>query len=191
MAAKGHHNEGGKSSFKIVDTPTLFKTLKLQQGITFVDIGCGKGEYSLAAAQLIGENGKVIAVDQWEDGIIQLREEAQKQGLEMIEGHVGDVSKEIPADDQSVDIGFMGAVLHGLIANDIFEGTMKEVLRVLKPGGLLAITEWRKIEGHPGPSINIRLSENEVEQRMNPFGFVKENIAELGPYFYLITMRLA
>ena len=190
MTQKGHHNEGGKSSFAMVDTERLFSELQLRSGITFLDVGSGRGEYSLAAAKIIGELGSIIAVDQWAEGIEKLRQEAYSQGINSVDAYVCDISREIPADDSSVDVCLLSAVLHGLLKNDTFDGTFKEVLRVLKSGGILAIIEWKKVEGPPGPSKTIRLTEIEVENLLKPMGFNKKQVVDLGQYFYLVTLEL-
>ena len=70
----------GKSSYDLIDPATLWAELNLPQGITFLDLGCGQGNYSLAAADRIGPKGVVYAVDLWEEGIAALRERAAREG---------------------------------------------------------------------------------------------------------------
>ena len=70
----------GKSSYDLIDPGTLWAELNLPQGITFLDLGCGQGNYSLAAADLIGPTGVVYAVDLWEEGIAALKERAAREG---------------------------------------------------------------------------------------------------------------
>ena len=191
MKMKGHHNEGGKSSFGLVDVQKLFDSLPIEAETTFLDLGCGKGEYSLEVSKILGLNGTIIAVDQWEEGIIQLRENARKQGVTTIKGYVSDVSLDIPLEKNSVDTCLMATVVHGLIQNEILEGTINEVTRVMRNNGLLAIIEWKKVNGPPGPSIESRLSEDEIAELLKLNGFEKQNTVDLGLYLYLITFRLA
>ena len=81
-----HHNEPpklpgvGKSSYDLIDPGALWAELNLPQGITFLDLGCGQGNYSLAVANLIGPTGVVYAVDLWEEGIASLQERAAREG---------------------------------------------------------------------------------------------------------------
>jgi ubiquinone/menaquinone biosynthesis C-methylase UbiE len=190
MNGSGYHKEGGKSSFGLVNTPKLFDSLELKPGITFLDLGSGRGEYTLAAAKLIGESGNAIAVDKWEEGINHLTTTAIDEGIPTIKAYASDISVKIPVQENTVDICLMVAVLHGLIKNEIFRSTIHEVLRVLKSGGKIAVIEWKKVNGPPGPSIDIRLSELEIEKIMNPYGFIKDKAVDLGEYFYLTTFLL-
>jgi len=70
----------GESSYDLIDPGTLWAALNLLRGVTFLDLGCGQGNYSLAAADLIGPAGVVYAVDLWEEGIAALQERAAREG---------------------------------------------------------------------------------------------------------------
>ena len=59
----------GKSSFDLVDPEKVFAELRLQPDTVFLDVACGVGNYALAAAEFIGEEGAILAVDLWEEGI--------------------------------------------------------------------------------------------------------------------------
>ncbi|GAG45571.1 unnamed protein product, partial [marine sediment metagenome] len=64
------HNEteptgAGKSSFGLIDIAKFFSELDLQKGVTFLDVACGWGLYSLAASDIVGKEGQVYAVDLW------------------------------------------------------------------------------------------------------------------------------
>ena len=80
----------------------------------------------------------------------------------------------------------MATVLHDLAEFAMADGALKEAHRVLKPGGTLAIVEFDKVEGPPGPPLRIRLTPEEVENLVAPYGFQKTRTARVGPYNYLI-----
>jgi hypothetical protein len=52
--------------------------------------------------------------------------------------------------------------------------------------GTLAVVEFKKFDGHPGPSIQVKLSPEEVERIVTPHGFTKRRFVDLGQYTYLI-----
>ena len=103
---------------------------------------------------------------------------------------MADVSKVMPIGNDSVDVCLMATVLHDLILEKVADEAIKEAVRVLKPNGLLAIIEFKKIDGPPGPPMKIRLSPNEVESLVTTFGFMKKEVKEVGEYNYLITFDL-
>jgi len=53
----------GRSSFGLIDRKILFNELHLMSGISLLDLGCGRGEYVLAAAKFIGEEGRLYGID--------------------------------------------------------------------------------------------------------------------------------
>ena len=175
----------GKSSFGLIDTAKFFQELDLKKDIAFLDVACGRGSYTLAAADVIGHNGQIYAVDLWEEGISILRKEAASKGIQNISTFVGDVAHHIPVEDDSVDVCLMATVLHDLVADQVDQPVLKEIVRVIKPMGTLAIVEFHKKEGPPGPPIPVRLSPEEVDQMLAAHGFQQKRYAEIGPENYL------
>ncbi|HZK13282.1 MAG TPA: methyltransferase domain-containing protein [Desulfobaccales bacterium] len=187
-----HHTEShkppgaGKSSYDLIDPGILWAALNLPQGITFLDLGCGQGNYSLAAAERISPAGVVYAVDLWEEGIAELCERAAREGLANLKPLAAPAGQ-IPLESRSVDVGLMATVLHDLVEAGTAAGALAEVARVIKAEGRLAIVEFDKIDGPPGPPRHIRLDPAEVEALVAPYGFARQQIVKLGPYNYLMT----
>ena len=180
----------GGSSFELIDARALFGELRLKKGSAFLDIACGRGKYSIAASKIIGEKGSVYAVDLWPEAIAALKNEASGRGISNIKAEVADVGKKIPRENRTVDAALMATVLHDLVESGKAEAALKETARVLKPGGVFAVVEFKQIEGPPGPPIAVRLSAAEVEGLVSPFGFKTRRILDLGPYNYLMVFRL-
>ena len=180
----------GKSSFGLVDLDLVFGEFRLGGGITFLDLGCGRGEYAMAASEVIGNEGLVYAVDLWKEGIASLQEEVAARGINNLNAMVADVGKKIPIEDHSVDLCFMATVFHDLVLADVAEDAVKEVIRVMKRDGLLAILEFEKVDGPPGPPLSSRLSAEEVEERLIPHGFEIIKVTSAGEYNYLMIFQL-
>ena len=177
----------GKSSFDLVDPEKIFAELRLQPDTVFLDVACGVGNYALAAAEFIGEEGTILAVDLWEEGIEVLRERVVELGLTQVHAEVGDVSQRLPAENCSVDVALMATVLHDLVKAETAEGTLREIARVLKPQGRLVVVEFDKVDSEPGPPVAIRLSPGEVEEIVAPHGVREEHITAVGSFTYLIS----
>ena len=176
----------GKSSFDLIDVDAFYRQLDLKEGITFLDVACGRGAYSLKASEVIGSAGTIFAVDLWQEGIEQLRANAVKRNFFNIEAFVSDAGRHIPVDDQVVDVCLMATVLHDFVEDKISKEVLHEVVRVLKTDGILAIVEFKKIDGPPGPPLHIRLSPEEVSDILGAYGFKEFRLAEIGPYNYLM-----
>ena len=175
----------GKSSFDLLDTKKLFSRLQLNKNTVFLDLACGRGAYSIAAAEHIGQDGTIFAVDLWKEGIDQLRMETQSRQIQNIFPHVADVSQRIPVEDHCIDVCLMATVLHDLIQDHNHKAALEEVKRVLKQGGTLAVVEFKKIEGPPGPPVKVRISAEEVEEYLRPYAFVLREVDDIGPCNYL------
>ena len=66
--AKDNHKKptaAGKSSFDLIDAAAFYREIDLQKGITFLDLACGRGAYSLKASEIVSSGGTVYAVDLW------------------------------------------------------------------------------------------------------------------------------
>ena len=182
----GDHPHGaGKSSFELVDAEKLFAGLDLKNDSVLLDAGCGRGNYTLAAADYIGEQGLIYAVDLWAEGLEDLRARAEAEGFGRIKTLTANLGGPLPIEDSVVDVCLMATVFHDLKRDGDHIGAAKEIGRVLKPEGVFALVEFEKIEGPPGPPKSIRLSASELEDILGPLGFEKKRLESLGPYHYL------
>jgi FkbM family methyltransferase len=179
----------GRSSFDLIDAACFFRELALFQGVTFLDVGCGAGEYAIRVARMVGPGGTVYGVDPWAEGIERLRERAAAEGLSNVQATVADASKSLPLDAASVDRCLLATVLHDLKREEAAEGTLSEIARVLKPGGRLVVVEFEKVDGPPGPPKAIRLAPEETAAMVEPHGFSAGRTVNLGAYAYLIVFR--
>jgi ubiquinone/menaquinone biosynthesis C-methylase UbiE len=175
----------GKSSFDLIEADRLFAALELKENTTLLDLACGRGAYALAAGKYIGRKGRVCALDLWQEGIDLLRQDAAARGFDHVEALVADVGRRLPFEDRCVDVCLVATVLHDLIQDRIDQAALKEVARVLKDQGTLALVEFKKMDGPPGPPIRIRLSPEESAAHLQPFGFVMTRQLDIGPYHYL------
>jgi ubiquinone/menaquinone biosynthesis C-methylase UbiE len=190
MNDKHKHPKGaGKSSFELINTKILADILPVEPGSVVLDLACGRGLYSMFLSGIIGDQGLVYAVDFWQEGIGLLDQEIEARDITNIKTLILDVTQEIDIDDDSVDVCLVATVLHDFEEINKAGVVLKQIHRILKPGGCLAVVEFKKIEGPPGPPMEIRLSEGEVEKMVARYGFKRENTADMGQYNYLVTFR--
>jgi ubiquinone/menaquinone biosynthesis C-methylase UbiE len=175
----------GKSSFELVNIKRLFSELRLTEDSVFLDVACGRGAYAIAASAYIGQTGRIYAIDLWEEGIDALQREIKARHINNISAQVADVGKRMPIADLSIDVCLMATVLHDLIRDNTDDGTLKEIKRVLKPQGKLAVIEFKKTKGTLGPPIGIRISPEEVITRLLPYSLRIAKTMDIGPHNYL------
>lgn len=112
-----------------------FDALAPRPGDTILDIGCGNGLLTEELARAVGAAGKVIGIDPSED----MRASADKRckGLDCVELLAG-TAHDLPLQDMSVDRAVSVQVFEYI---DDIDGALTEMLRVLKPGGRIVISD--------------------------------------------------
>ena len=179
----------GKSSYDLIERERFWQLFSITPGMTVLDLGSGVGRYSLPLAEKVGETGRVVAVDAWEEGIDRLKATAAAKGLTCLEAHVAD-ARRLPLADKEVDVCLMATVLHDFAADGIAGAVLRDVLRVLKPQGICAVLEFKKQPGPPGPPENVRLSVEDVAVLMQPLGLLRFSaVADLGKDLYFTQFR--
>ncbi len=128
--------------FKVVDFvhPYIDKRVRrfgIQPGMTVVDYGCGPGRYTTRFAHLVGERGRVFAVDIHELAIEAVKYRIQKQGLKTV----------TPVLAKGYDSGIRDRLADIVCAIDMFfaindpTAFLAELRRITDPEGFLIIDD--------------------------------------------------
>ncbi|KND47226.1 MAG: hypothetical protein AB199_02235 [Parcubacteria bacterium C7867-004] len=160
--------------------------LGLREGMKVGDLGAGSGHYALVAAAVVGEAGRVYAVDIQEDILKRVADSASEQGLRNIETVWGNFEKlgGTTLRDHSLDAVILSNTLFQL---EHKEGAIAEIRRVLKPGGRLLVVDWAGAYGGMGPAPHHVVSEHVAEELFITGGFHKVKDFRAGPHHYSIV----
>lgn len=115
--------------------PTLFA--KIRKGDVVIDLGSGAGNDCFIARKETGDSGKVIGIDFTEAMINKARLNAEKLGLNNVEFRQGDIEN-MPITANIADVVVSNCVLN-LVPNK--NNVIKEIFRVMKPGGHFSISD--------------------------------------------------
>lgn len=115
--------------------PTQFA--KIKKGDVVIDLGSGAGNDAFIARHETGETGKVIGIDFTPAMIDRARQNAEVRGFNNVEFRQGDIEK-MPVTSNVADVIVSNCVLN-LVPNK--DGVIKEIYRVLKPGGHFSISD--------------------------------------------------
>lgn len=189
MADKKHgHVHHSKSTRDILSADKVLKAAGLKSGYIFLDAGCGDGFISFAASSIVGEEGKVYAIDVYSESIAVVKAEIKEKGVNNIEAAVVDLTEKIPLGDDSIDLCVMANVMHGFVENEEVEQVMAELSRVIKSDGIFAVVEFKKEEGIPGPPMDVKVAPNDLEDVLAPYSFRSVEVDEVGDYHYLLKV---
>lgn len=114
----------------------VLKELGIREGFSVLDYGCGPGSYIVPLANLVGGSGRVYAVDVHPIAIRMAQAKASKRLLTNVKIIQSDRDTRLP--DSSIDVAFLYDILHEL---DKPDDVLRELHRVLKPGGILSVSD--------------------------------------------------
>lgn len=165
----------------------LFAALGVVSGMKVADLGCGPGYFALQLAALVGDEGRIFVIDDSAEILATLADGARDLGLtDRIEPHHTDL-RETGLPDNGLDLALCIFVYHEI---DDRDRLLTEFTRITRPGGTVAIVDWRK-GGDPdlGPPDGERLT---AEEMLDPMEHARLTVEKLdfSPDFDVLIGRM-
>ncbi|MFX1303210.1 MAG: class I SAM-dependent methyltransferase [Promethearchaeota archaeon] len=141
---------------------------KIKKGDIVLDYGCGPGSYTIAAAEVVGDTGKVYAADIHPLAINSVNERVKKRGLNNIETILTDCDTQL--EDNFVDFVLLLDIYHDLSDP---EKILKELYRVLKKNGWLIFDDHHLKDDEIITKITRNRLFKFIERKDEIFTFIK------------------
>lgn len=144
---------------KIQSPDKLIKRSGIREGMRILEVGCGSGAFTDYISRAVGDKGKVFAADIQPEMLEQLKKKLMRfenrdiSNVTLIECDASNM----PFEDDYFDLISLVAVLQEIRNKKM---ALQEIKRVLKPHGILAITEFIFDPDYPLKSTTTRQCEN-------------------------------
>ena len=171
---------------ELLNPNKILEKLDLRAGMTVTDLGCGtSGHFVFPSAKIVGENGKVYAVDILKSALSSIDSKAKMQNFNNIESVWSDIEV------------FGGAKIKEESCDAVYlinvhpKPTMiKEALRILKKGGKLLLVDWKaSATDNLGPATADRVSREEAKKRAGEFRLTLEEEFDAGKYHWALIYK--
>ena len=146
-AAADSFDEPALAFWNLIGQRTI-ERLRLKPGDRVLDVACGSGASAIPAAQNVGESGTVLGVDLAERLLELARAKARRLGVTNIRFQVGDMERSGRADESFDAV----VCVFGIFFVPDMAKAVRELWRMVRQGGQLAITTWGPRVFEPGAS---------------------------------------
>ena len=152
------------SGSALLDARASLAALGVGRGHHVADLGVGRtGHFVLRAGEAVGESGKVYAVDILKEALAMVDGSAQHHGRENVHTVWGDVERGdgVAIPSASLDVALL---VHTLATLTEWDATAREVRRMVKAGGKIAVIDWLPAAIHvAAPMVDRRMSPQESD----------------------------
>lgn len=173
------------------NTEKIMGLLPVKAGDKVADIGSGSGYFSFRFADIVGDAGRVYALDIKEPHLDFIEEFAHNQGVKNIETVLA-ATDDIRLDEK-VDVAFMCSLYHiiyGVASEVDRRALMASIKKALKPGGLFVIVDNGPVEDNTLPYHGPYLAKELAISQIERFGFKFEKYDQIIPQRYMLKFRL-
>ena len=187
MSGKRFHPSKKKKLFtekrlKSLKPAELLTALELKEGDIFIDIGAGNGFFSLPAAEIVGDEGRVYSVDVEIDMLLDLKYRAQQAGLteriEIVKSDDNDANLR-----QAADFMLFAYLFHEVEEKAKF---LDNYFSFLKKGSRVVFIEWDPEKREEGPPLHHRVKSEQLKSMLEQRNIKNIEVKNIDYNSYLI-----
>jgi ubiquinone/menaquinone biosynthesis C-methylase UbiE len=122
----------------------VLERIGIMRGQAVLDFGCGYGAYTIPVAKIVGEQGRVYALDKDKEALDTLMQKAGSAGLKNIKRMETSGELEIKLTDETVDVVLLFDVFHSFYFPRPSDKRrlLGEIRRIMRPSAFLSISVW-------------------------------------------------
>ena len=122
----------------------VLERIGVRRGQVILDFGCGTGTYTIPVARIVGEQGRVYALDKDKEALDELMRKAELAGLRNIERMETSGKLEIELTNVSIDVVLLFDVFHSYYFPQVDDRKklLEEIYRIMKPSAFMSV--WPK-----------------------------------------------
>jgi ubiquinone/menaquinone biosynthesis C-methylase UbiE len=123
--------------YKFFGPKRILESAGIRSGMKVLEIGCGTGFFTIAAGQMLGDNGSLIAMDMLPISVETVAKKVQAANLSNVVRVVKGDGLDTKLEKESLD----EVIIFGVIPAPMLpmEKLMEEIHRILRPGGIMAV----------------------------------------------------
>ncbi|MBU2575651.1 methyltransferase domain-containing protein [Patescibacteria group bacterium] len=166
----------------------IIKQINLKPGDQVGDLGCGTGYMSFAGSRVVGEKGRIFAVDVQKYVLEQVKKEAQMENLANIQTIWSDLEMLGATDitEHSLDMVFLVNILFQVQNKQV---VFTEAKRLLKQAGKILVVDWKPGNMSIGPNADKRVDLANIRQIAQASALSEEKEINAGKYHFGVLFK--
>lgn len=173
-------------------TSKMLNFLDIKPGQSVADVGSGGGYYTFKFANLVGDKGKVYALDLVDEQLDNLRRGAEKAGYKNITT-IKSKENDCMLPENSLDVAYLCSLYHATYVTSmeyVKDGFVDSMKKALKPGGKLVIVDNQPLSDLSGAYYGPRISKEMIIAQMVKYGLKFKSFAQFVPQRYVLVFEV-
>ena len=173
-------------------TSKMLDFLDVKPGESVADVGSGGGYYTFKFAELVGDKGKVYALDLVDEQLENLRRGAEKAGYKTITT-IKSRENDCMLPENSLDVAYLSSLYHATYVTSmeyVKDGFVDSMKKALKPGGRLVIVDNQPLSDLSGGYYGPRIAKEMIIAQMVKYGLKFKSFAQFVPQRYVLVCEV-